>query len=200
MFWASANNNGCRFGHHWCRRTSQHQLNIEVDTIIFISKLIYWISLNPSTAASENECARPPATRTVWIHSIHTAGGASGAPGLLATSSRHARLSAACLVGATSDNNLNDRSNSMSIKTEIMSLRLAEEMIFGLRARSCANCVGFYMIPYIWAHILVLALLMPESVNFWCLKESHYVLDHFVRDGRWMAIGWEVSLPLIRMT
>ncbi len=50
------------------------------------------------------------------------------APGLLATSSRHARLSAVCLVGATSDNNLNDRSNSMSIKTEIMSLRLAEEM------------------------------------------------------------------------
>ena len=38
------------------------------------------------------------------------------------------RLSAACLVGATNDNNLNDRSNSMSIKTEIISLRLAEEM------------------------------------------------------------------------
>ncbi len=33
-----------------------------------------------------------------------------------------------CLVEATSDNNLNDRSNSMSIKNEIMSLRLAEEM------------------------------------------------------------------------
>ncbi len=58
------------------------------------------------------------------------------------TSSRHARLSAACLVGATSDNNLNDGSNGLSIKTEIMSLRLAEEMIFGLRARSCANRVG----------------------------------------------------------
>jgi hypothetical protein len=26
-------------------------------------------------------------------------------------------------------------------------------MIFSLRVRSCANCVGFYMIPYIWAHI-----------------------------------------------
>jgi hypothetical protein len=34
----------------------------------------------------------------------------------------------ACLVGATSDNDLSDGSNSMSIKTEIMSLRLAEEM------------------------------------------------------------------------
>jgi hypothetical protein len=31
------------------------------------------------------------------------------------TSSRHARLSAACLVEATSDNNLKDESNSMSI-------------------------------------------------------------------------------------
>ncbi len=37
---------------------------------------------------------------------------------------------------------------------EIMSLRLAEEMIFSLRARGCANHVGFYMIPYIRAHIL----------------------------------------------
>jgi hypothetical protein len=44
------------------------------------------------------------------------------------TSSRHARLSSVCLVGATSDNHLSDGSNSMSIKTEIMSLRLAEEM------------------------------------------------------------------------
>jgi hypothetical protein len=45
-----------------------------------------------------------------------------------------------------------------------MSLRLAEEMIFGLRARSRANRVGFYTIPYIRAHILALALLMPESI------------------------------------
>jgi hypothetical protein len=41
----------------------------------------------------------------------------------------------------------------MSIKTEIMSLRLADEMIFSLRAQSCANCVGFYTIPYIQVHI-----------------------------------------------
>jgi hypothetical protein len=40
------------------------------------------------------------------------------------------------------------------LKTEIMSLRLAEEMIFSLRARGHANRVGFYTIPYIRAHIL----------------------------------------------
>jgi hypothetical protein len=53
MFWTSADNDGCRFSHHCCRRTSQHQLNIEVDKHILISILIYWISLNPSTAASK---------------------------------------------------------------------------------------------------------------------------------------------------
>ncbi len=42
----------------------------------------------------------------------------------------------------------------MSIKTEIMSLGLAEEMIFSLHARSPANRVGFYTIPDIRAHIL----------------------------------------------
>ncbi len=40
------------------------------------------------------------------------------------------------------------------MKTEIMSLRLAKEMIFSLHARGCANHVGFYMVPYIRAHIL----------------------------------------------
>jgi hypothetical protein len=34
-----------------------------------------------------------------------------------------------------------------------MSLRLADEMICSLRARSCAYHVGFYTIPYIRAHI-----------------------------------------------
>ena len=68
-----------------------------------------------------------------------------------------------------------------------MSLRLAEEMIFSLRARSRANHVGFYMIPYIRAHILALALLTPESIIAQCWKESHHVLDHLVRDGRWMG-------------
>ncbi len=71
-----------------------------------------------------------------------------------------------------------------------MSSRLAEEMIFSLRVRSCANRVGFYTIPYIRVHILALALLTLESVIAQRWKESHHVLDHFVCDGRWMAIGW----------
>ncbi len=66
-------------------------------------------------------------------------------------------------------------------------------MIFGLHARSRANHVGFYTIPYIRAHILALALLTPESVKFWCRKESHHILDHFVRDGHWMAVGWPLD-------
>ncbi len=69
-------------------------------------------------------------------------------------SSRHTRLSAACLVKVTSDNNLKSKSTSMSnTKKEIMSLRLADEMIFSLCARSHVYHVGFYMIPYIRAHI-----------------------------------------------
>jgi hypothetical protein len=74
----------------------------------------------------------------------------------------------------------------MSIKTEIMSLTLAEEMIVGLRARSRANRVGFYTIPYIQGHILALALLMLESIIAQCQKESHHVLDHLYV----MAVGW----------
>jgi hypothetical protein len=35
-----------------------------------------------------------------------------------------------------------------------MSLRLAEEMIFSLRARGCVKRVGFYTIPYIQAHVI----------------------------------------------
>jgi hypothetical protein len=32
----------------------------------------------PFNSSLKNECARPPATLTVWIHQIHAAGGASG--------------------------------------------------------------------------------------------------------------------------
>jgi hypothetical protein len=35
-----------------------------------------------------------------------------------------------------------------------MSLRLADKMIFSLRARSRVYHIGFYKIPYIRAHIL----------------------------------------------
>ncbi len=54
-----------------------------------------------------------------------------------------------------------------------MSLGLAEEMIFSLRARGRANRVGSYMIPYIQAHILGIGSAnarkhhppMPESIS-----------------------------------
>jgi hypothetical protein len=81
-----------------------------------------------------------------------------------------------------------------------MSIGFYLKVIYGLHARSRANRVGFYTIPCIQAHILAFALLTPESINFRHRKESHHVLDHLVQDGRWMAVGWEVSLPLIRMT
>jgi hypothetical protein len=69
----------------------------------------------------------------------------------------------------------------------MMSLILAEEMIFSLRARGHANCVDFYMIPYIRAHILGIgsANTRKRHPRFW--KESHHELDHLVRDGRWMG-------------
>ncbi len=73
------------------------------------------------------------------------------------TSSSNARLSAACLVEATSDNNLNDGSNSMSIKTEIMSLGLDVKVIFCQATKEHGYCIGFYMIPYIQAYLLELA-------------------------------------------
>jgi hypothetical protein len=72
---------------------------------------------------------------------------------------------------------------------EIMSLRLAEEMIFSLRARSRANPVGFYTIPYIRAYILGAGSANARKCNFWHQKESYHVLDHFVPDSCWMAIG-----------
>jgi hypothetical protein len=49
---------------------------------------------------------------------------------------------------------------------EIMRLRLAEEMIFRLRARSRANRVDFYTIPYIQAHVLGIRLSNAGKRNF----------------------------------
>jgi hypothetical protein len=73
-------------------------------------------------------------------------------------------------------------------KQEFVSLRLADEMIFSLRARSHAYHVGFYMIPYIQAHIFGIGssnarkqhCLMPERISLYTL----YM----------MGVGWEVSL------
>ncbi len=78
MFWASADDNGYRFGHHCCRGTSLNSIKHKVNKNILISTLINWFYQNPSTAALEWTCARPPTTRTVWIHWIHAAGGVSG--------------------------------------------------------------------------------------------------------------------------
>ncbi len=75
---AAADGNGCHFGHHCHRWTSQIREHAEVDRNYLITTLIYWFYQNPSTAASERTWARPPATRTVWIHWIHAAGGANG--------------------------------------------------------------------------------------------------------------------------
>jgi hypothetical protein len=51
----------------------------KVDKNILISTLMNKIKQNPSTAALERTCARPPTPRLVWYHWIHTTGGASGA-------------------------------------------------------------------------------------------------------------------------
>jgi hypothetical protein len=53
-------------------------------------------------------------------------------------------------------------------------------MIFSLRARGCANCVGFYTIPYIRAHILGVGSAnarkrhrsMPERISS-CTRSPH---------------------------
>ena len=78
MFWASDDDDGCHFGHHCCRQTSPNSIKHKVDKNILISTLVYWFYQNPSTTALEQACARPPATWKVWIHRIHTAGGARG--------------------------------------------------------------------------------------------------------------------------
>ncbi len=82
------------------------------------------------------------------------------------------------------------------VKTELMSLRLAEEMIFSLRTRNCANHVGFYVIPYIQAHILGVGSTNTRKCNFWCWKKSCLVLDHLVRDSCWMAVGWPQDVSI----
>ncbi len=73
------------------------------------------------------------------------------------------------------------------MKTEIMSLRLAEEMIFRLCARSRANCVDFYSISYIRAHILSVGLSNVRKLAFLTSEESYSVLDLYVLDGHWIG-------------
>jgi hypothetical protein len=63
-----------------------------------------------------------------------------------------------------------------------MSLRLAEEMIFRLCARSRANCLDFYTISYIRAHILSVGLSNVRKLACLTSEESYRVLDLYVRD------------------
>ncbi len=53
ILWAAAANDGCRFVHHCCRRTSPNSIKHKVDENILISTLIQRIKQNPSTAALE---------------------------------------------------------------------------------------------------------------------------------------------------
>jgi hypothetical protein len=63
-----------------------------------------------------------------------------------------------------------------------MSLGFYLKVIYCLCARSCANRVGFYMIPYIRAHSLGVGL--PNDKKLVCLtsEESYCILDLYVHD------------------
>ncbi len=65
---------------------------------------------------------------------------------------------------------------------EIMSLRLAKEMIFPLCARSRANRVDYYTISYIRVHILSIGLSNIRKLACLTSEESYHVLDLYVRD------------------
>ncbi len=64
----------------------------------------------------------------------------------------------------------------------IMSLRLAEEMIFRLCARSHANRVDFYTISCIRVHILSVSLSNVRKLACLTSEESYRILDLYVRD------------------
>jgi hypothetical protein len=72
-------------------------------------------------------------------------------------------------------------------KNEIMSLRLADEMIFSLCARSHVHHVGFYTIPYIQAHIFGVGSANARKQHRLTPEKSHHVIDQFVHDGHWMG-------------
>jgi hypothetical protein len=61
-------------------------------------------------------------------------------------------------------------------------VRLAEEMIFRLCARSCANHVDFYTISYIRVHILSVGLSNVRKLACLTSEESYCILDLYVRD------------------
>jgi hypothetical protein len=85
MFWASTDDDGCRFGHNCCQQTSQHQLNIEVDTNNFdfyINLMNLCKSFNSSLGKHMRKTAYPSGSvdslnphhwRGKWLH--HHGGG-----------------------------------------------------------------------------------------------------------------------------
>jgi hypothetical protein len=68
-----------------------------------------------------------------------------------------------------------------------MSLRLAEEMIFHLCARSHANLVDIYTISYIRAHILSVGLSNVRKLACLTSEESYCILDLYKHDGHWIG-------------
>ncbi len=58
-----------------------------------------------------------------------------------------------------------------------MSLGFYSKVIYYLRARSCVT----------------LNACNTRKCNISCQKESDHVLDHFVHDNFWMAVGWPLD-------
>jgi hypothetical protein len=68
-----------------------------------------------------------------------------------------------------------------------MSLRLADEMIFSLCARSHEYHVDIYMIPNIQVHVYGVGSANARKRHCPTPEKSHHVLGHFVHDGCWMG-------------
>ncbi len=82
-------------------------------------------------------------------------------------------------------------------------LKNGRRMIFSIRARGCVKRVCFYKIPYIRERVVGIGSSNAGKHNFSCWKESYHVLDHFIGESCWTAVGWPidgVSLLLIRRT
>ena len=75
MLLAAADDNGCRFGHHCCRRVSPISIKHRGKYKKITSTLIYWIYQIALMASLEKSCARPPTPQAAWVHQIHAAWG-----------------------------------------------------------------------------------------------------------------------------
>ncbi len=68
IVWDAAGNNGCRFGHHCSNVRAQFWYQIEVATNKLSTRIMYYILLNPSTAASANTS---DGSTLRWIERTH---------------------------------------------------------------------------------------------------------------------------------